>query len=157
MNKKQIRNSLIVAVLVSILCATTYYVGVSSVSYPGTTSEVWVNPPFSEASYVVGQYNSTYYYAKNGMTGKYDFLSSNARAVINNVFGNITAVPPQKIVVLIGNFTLDGALVVGSYTYVDATQAVLIMGVGVSSDTVQFASGATMSEWHGGLIVGNGG
>jgi hypothetical protein len=93
----------------------------------------------------------------NGTTGKLDFYSTNARAVINNAFGNITAFPPQKLIVLKGNFTLDGALVVGSYTYIDATQAVLIMGVGVSSDTVQFVSGATMSEWHGGLIVGNGG
>jgi hypothetical protein len=68
-----------------------------SSSYVGTTSEVWVNSPFSEASYVVGQYNSTYYYAKNCTTGKYDFgdvavsggyVSSNAKYVIqsaNNV------------------------------------------------------------------------
>ena len=126
-------------------------------AYVGDVTDIYVNPPFSEASYVVGQYNSTFYYAKNGTTGNYDLLGTNARILINNVFGSITAAPPQKIVVLKGNFTLDGALVVGSYTYVDATQAVLIMGVGVSSDTVQFASGATMSEWHGGLIVGNGG
>jgi hypothetical protein len=90
MNRKQVRNSLIVAILIAVLCASSYYVGVSS-SYVGVTSEVWVNPPFSEASYVVGQYNSTYYYAKNCTTGKFDYLSSNAAYVIQAAINALTS------------------------------------------------------------------
>jgi len=95
-NQKQVRNSLIVAILIAVLCASSYYYGVSP-SYVGDTGELWVNPPFSEASYVVGQYNSTYYYAKNCTTGKYDFgnvavsagyVSSNATYVIQACQGD---------------------------------------------------------------------
>jgi len=104
MNKKQILKGLIVAILIVVLCASSYYVGVSS-SYVGDTSEVWVNPPFSEASYVVGRYNSTYYYAKNGTTGKYDYLSTNFTYVLKTSLNNS---PKGTYVYLKGGASSDG-------------------------------------------------
>jgi len=115
-NQKQVRNSLIVAILIAVLCASSYYYGVSS-SYVGTTSEVWVNPPFSEASYVVGQYNSTYYYAQNCTTGKYDFgnvavsegyVSSNASYVIQSCINSLTR--GGKIFIKAGFYTITAMI-----------------------------------------------
>jgi len=118
---------------------------------PEDPLEAW-----SESSVIIWQYNTTFYASRNMSTLMVMELRSNASAVINNAFGNMTAVPPQQLVVLKGNFTLDSPLIVGSYTYVDAVQAVLIMGGAITANTVQFSSGATMSEWHGGLFIGNG-
>jgi len=138
MNRKQVRNSLIVAILIVVLCASSYYYGVSS-SYVGTTSEVWVNPPFSEASYVVGQYNSTYYYAKNGTTGNYDYLSSNASYVINSA---ITACKYKGLVHL------------QSVTYVLDSS---IMLVGLGTDYDHPASGVSLiGEGYGTILHQNG-
>jgi hypothetical protein len=138
--------------------SVTVPANVSVIESVGGVARRFINIANSRGSPYTISVDSGYYLGQDSLLNYISSWSStNARILINNVFGSITAAPPQKIVVLKGNFTLDGALTVGSYTYVDATQAVLIMGVGVSSDTVQFASGATMSEWHGGLIVGNGG
>jgi hypothetical protein len=59
-------------------------------AYVGNVTQLWINPPLHEASYVVGVYNTTHYYAKNGTTGNYDFLSTNASYVINNAIGKLT-------------------------------------------------------------------
>lgn len=111
-----------------------------------------------EATYLICPVTSgatTYYCMQNGTTGKLDLYSTNASYVINSAFGNITASPPQKRIVLKGSFTLDSSLVMGSYTYVDALQATITMAGGTMADTVQISSGATMSEWNGGTITGS--
>jgi hypothetical protein len=51
---------------------------------PGTVSEVWVQPPSNDYSYIVGKYNSTFYYAKNGTTGNYDYFATNVNVVVEN-------------------------------------------------------------------------
>jgi len=149
MNKKQILKGLIVAILISVLCASSYYYGVSS-SYVGTTSEVWVNPPFSEASYVVGLYNSTYYYAKNCTTGKYDYLSTDASTVIQSALNALTSGRTwQEKVVLKGTFTITSntPITIPSYTILDLIQAKFIF-----DNTVNFAWNPllTNSNWANG-------
>jgi len=67
-----------------------YYFGARA-GYVGDVTEVWVQSPFHEASYVVGVYNSTHYYSKNGTTGEYEGLSTNASAIFNACFGNLTS------------------------------------------------------------------
>ena len=120
-NQKQVRNSLIVAILIVVLCASSYYVGVSS-SYVGDTGELWVNPPFSEASYVVGQYNSTYYYAKNCTTGKFDYLSSNASYVIQAAINALPIANARKgqIYIKQANYDIGSDITIGKKTYLIA-------------------------------------
>jgi len=141
-NQKQVRNSLIVAILIAVLCASSYYYGVSS-SYVGTTSEVWVNPPFSEASYVVGQYNSTYYYAENCTTGKYDFgnvavsggyVSSNASYVFQSCINILISYRGGTIYTKNGIYTVTNGLTI---TYPSGGSTIHIVGEGAGS------SGAT--------------
>lgn len=85
---KYLTTSIVISlILLFSLIATIGYV--RSI-YVGDVTEVWVQPPFSEASYIVGQYNSTYYYAKNCTTGNYDFLSTNASYVIQSCVNAVT-------------------------------------------------------------------
>jgi hypothetical protein len=44
---------------------------------PGYLADIYVYPPFNAESYIIGSYNSTYYFAKNGTTGNYDHLTTN--------------------------------------------------------------------------------
>jgi hypothetical protein len=74
------------------------------VTYYRDGRKITLNEPASEASYVVGQYNSTYYYGKNGTTGNYDFLSTNASYVFESIInGNIKT----SIFIKIGTYDLS--------------------------------------------------
>ena len=80
--------------LVTVLLISVIFAGALSYTigqpYIGDVSEVWIQPPFHEASYVVGVYNSTFFYGMNGTTGKYEWLSADEESVINSVIGNAT-------------------------------------------------------------------
>jgi len=107
--------------LVTILLVSVIFIGALSYTigqpYIGDVSEVWVQPPFSEASYVVGEYNSTHYYARNSSTGEYEWLSTNASSVINNALGGLTSGRTWKEkVVLKGNFELSNPILIPSYS-----------------------------------------
>jgi hypothetical protein len=86
-------------------------------AYVGDVTDVYVYPPFSEASYVVGLYNSTHYYAKNGTTGNYDVLSTNASYVLLSVIGDNISIDAKAgmfyfdtdILIPYRNFQLIGA------------------------------------------------
>lgn len=112
MNKK-LKISLIVAILVSTILLVHIYDVMTTPAYPGTINEVWVQPPFSEASYVIGKYNSTYYYAKNGTTGKYDYLGTNASQIINTALG---ATPTYGTTLAKGDITINNPIIIPQTT-----------------------------------------
>jgi hypothetical protein len=66
-------------------------------AYVGSITEAWNTQPSSEAEYIIGQYNSTHYYAKNS-TGfgysalaGYEMLGTNLTGIEYNALGNTTA------------------------------------------------------------------
>jgi len=81
---KQIDTKIFVIAISLMAIISLLGVGYVASVYVGQVTEVWVQPPFGEASYIIGQYNSTYYYAKNDTSGNYDYLSSNDDSVINS-------------------------------------------------------------------------
>jgi hypothetical protein len=82
------------------------------VTYYRDGRKITLNEPASEASYVVGRYNSTFYYMKNGTTGNYDFLSTNASKAFNFAFGNMTS--GGKVFYKNGTYTLDSSIIMSS-------------------------------------------
>jgi len=84
-NKPNLKTAKIVAImLVVALVASflTYQITIRA-ALVGDVTEVYVNGPFSEASYVSGPYNSTFYYVKDGASGNYSYLGTNWAAGIN--------------------------------------------------------------------------
>lgn len=57
--------------------------------YIGDLTEVYVQSPFHEHSYIVGIYNASYYYAKNSSSGNYDYLSTNATYLTESIINDI--------------------------------------------------------------------
>lgn len=81
-----------------------------------STASTLVKP----CSYLIDTYisGSTYYLMWNGTNGKLDYYSTNASAVINYAFGNLTNGRTSKEVVLCkGNITIDSTLLPRNYTY----------------------------------------
>lgn len=60
-------------------------------AYPGAVGELWINPLVYAESYIVGQYNSTFYYAKNGTNGNFDYIGTDQTVLFSNPMGNLTA------------------------------------------------------------------
>jgi hypothetical protein len=81
---------LLVLFLISVVLVGSLTFQLAQRATPGSLSDVYVYPAMNKASYIIGQYNSTHYYAKNGTTGNYDFLSTDAAYVINSA---LTALP----------------------------------------------------------------
>jgi hypothetical protein len=102
--KTKILTVLLVATLVSV-GFLGYYFGVRA-GYVGVVSEVWVQPPFYESSYVVGVYNSTFYYGMNGTTGEYEWLSTNVGTIINSAIDGANG---GDIYLRSGTFTLSAS------------------------------------------------
>lgn len=106
-------------ILTVFLVATVLFVGLLGYyfgalgAYVGDVTEVWVQPPFHEASYVIGVYNSTFYYAQNSTTGEHEFLGTNAGTIINNVIDSANG---GDIYLTSGTFTLPAS------TGIDADQ-----------------------------------
>jgi len=115
--------NVIVAVILSLAlvgsCLFGFYVG--RAGYVGDLSEQWYTPS-QEATYIVGQYNSTHFYMQNhkgyGLAAYdgYEYMSSDASAVINYAIGNLTSGRTSKETVFLkGDFSLANILV-PSYT-----------------------------------------
>ena len=71
--------------LATILLITIVFVAtltyVSSLPYIEDISEVWIQPPFHTANYIIDVYNSTHYCAKNGTTGEYQWFATTLLSV----------------------------------------------------------------------------
>jgi len=122
-------------------------------AYVGDVTDIYVNPPFSEASYVVGQYNSTHYYAKNGTTGNYDYLSTNASQIINWAIGNLTS--GGKIFIKAGTYPVHELSVNFGYTVfiiIQGEGANTVLSLDANSDLITLSSPTTMLDLK---LVGN--
>ena len=81
---KTVKLKTFVAVAAILLALLVTSVQFARTIYVGDVTEVWVQPPFHESSYVVGVYNSTFYYAKNGTTGELEFIGTDLATVIDS-------------------------------------------------------------------------
>lgn len=98
------------------------------------------------------------YFMRNGSTGRIDFSSSNASAVINNALGNLTAGRTwQETVLLKGNFTLTNTILVGNHTHLIVDGTVTLAG-GANCDMIANMSPDTVDNdvtIEGGIWLGN--
>jgi len=160
MNKPNLKIVLATIFVLGLTVGGIFGYRVAMSAYVGDVSDVYVNPPFSEASYVVGQYNSTHYYAKNGTTGNYDYLSTNASYVIQLAFNGLSSGRDwlEKVVVK-GDFSITNTITIPSYTYLDLSQATLTLANSANCDmfrNIDFESGpAKRVHVYGGRLFGN--
>jgi len=105
-------------------------------------SDIYVNPPFSAEGYIIGPYNSTFYYAKNCTTGNYDYLSSNTRNTIEYALGFHTTVT-----LLEGTWILPSGLTMlsGDTLQGQGWNTVLQLASGANQNIIKF-SGPTCSN-----------
>jgi len=101
----------------------------------GQVTEVWVQPPFSEADYVIGVYNSTYYYSRNSTTGKYDYLSSNATYVIQSSLNTFTDTTGGSLFFRTGYYYITNTIYV-------KTQGVKLYGSSYNRAIIKLSNGA---------------
>jgi len=131
--KRKIKTKILtVSLVVTVLCVGLlgYYFGALA-AYVGDVSEVWIQPPFHQANYVVGPYNSTFYYGMNGTTGEYEWLSTNVGIIINSAIDEANG---GDIYLASGTFTLPAS------TGIDADQVGTHLH-GAGYDTVIAVSG----------------
>lgn len=78
-------------------------------------------------AYICGNYNSTYYYAKNNATGNYELISSSASQTISFALSKLTSGRTwQENVTLEGNFLIDTTITLSQgYVLLDCRQATL--------------------------------
>lgn len=146
---KQLQTALLIVLLITTIVGFGLYVTKATVIQ--NVTEVWIQPPFAEAAYIVGQYNSTYYYAKNSTNGNYDWLSSNATSVANHVFAALSGTNWQTIN-LQGNFVLNGTLLPNSWTKIVLDGTVTL--VDNTDLNILEATGKTHITITGGTWVG---
>lgn len=100
---------------------------------PGTVSEVYLNPPFHDVSYICGEYNSTFFYAKNQTTGNFDSLSSSDDTAFQYAINNVT-VAGGSVLIISGTYSVTLTL---------KTKVYLIIDKGATGITVSINAGAT--------------
>lgn len=107
---KHFKISLIVAVLISLIGVGSicYLWGVSSVTYPSTTSHYLDSSVgFSPYDYIIEQRNSTHYQVVNGTNGHADYKSTNSSKCQRQALGNLTTIGT----VFLKNIPFDQSLV----------------------------------------------
>lgn len=142
--------------IVTLMLISVIFAGILNYSlsaYVGDVSEVWVQPPFHEASYAVGVYNSTYYYAKNGTTGEYEWKNTAAHTVTNNAINSLTHTYKEKIV-FIGNLTFTSSIQLQNFTVLDLYNAQLNLGANDNLIETVNDNNVHSVEIHGGVLCG---
>lgn len=129
----KLKTYLLSILLVSVIFASvlTYTIGQP---YIGDVGEVWIQPPFNEATYVVGKYNNTFYYARSSRTGQYEWLSINDDTVLQNAVDATNVDGGGSVYVKAGTYSL-------SVTVKDNVQ--LILEKGATGITISIDAGAT--------------
>jgi len=92
----KVKSILLVLSLIFLIILSASLVSWSVPAYPGQITDYYANAPTSEYDYIVGRYNTSFYYAKNGSTGNYDYLgvsydnalqyAADALPYVNSVF-----------------------------------------------------------------------
>ena len=111
-------------------------------------------------SYIVSVVTSgatTYYCMQNGTTGKLDFWSTNASAVINFALGNLTTGRTwQEKVLFKGDINITNSLLVSSWTDVEI-QGRIMLADGANCEIIKQKSTTDIMfiSIHGGMLHGN--
>jgi len=90
-----------------------YFLGVQA-GYIGDEVDPWLTQPLNQASYVVGEYNSTHYYGQNstgyGTSGNegYEFLSTDASYVIQSAFDATSS--GESIFITASNYEISSTI-----------------------------------------------
>jgi len=150
--KAVVGTAFIVVLLFGMLIGTIYSVNV------GDVTEVWIRPPIHDAQYIVGVYNSTYFYMKNGTTGNYDYRGTNATTTINFALANLTTGRLWKEkVLIIGNLSNLEQIQIPSYAILKL-QGILKVKDAFNNDFIinsALSNPDTEIEIEGGIIDGN--
>lgn len=161
---KLTRTQLVSLILISVLGSTvvTLYLAPIFGLDVGDVSTFYMDRgPRYDAAYIVGEWNSTHYYMMNGTTGQREWVSSDADAVINAALGNCTATSQGlQRVVLIGDFTIDSTIYVGSYDELDMRQAEINLQAGSECNIMNISTGNNNRNGayvHGGRLIGDSG
>ena len=111
-------------VFVCVIAACLLTAALVRSGYVGDLTEQWFTPS-QEASYIIGQYNSTFYYLQNhtgyGLEAYdgYEYESTNASAVWNNARGNLSSLATGavgSIYVKNGTYNVDSPWILGQMT-----------------------------------------
>ena len=112
-------------VFVCVIVACLLTAALVKSGYVGDLTEQWYTPS-QEASYIIGQYNSTFYYLQNH-TGfgyeaydGYEYESSNASAVFQEAregLGTLANGAPGTIQVKYATYNLDSPIIIGHLTH----------------------------------------
>lgn len=171
MKKMKIQNKIRIAIVTTLIISLLFGVWLGRFVYPAyieDVTEAWITQPLQEASYLIGEYNSTHYYARNAtgygtsINKGYEALSSNATSIINNALGNLTTGRTwYEKVVCYGNFTLTGGTIkvwnwtefelIGTMTRGATHDAVMIENYDYS---LNFGK-SNCIQIHGGRWIGN--
>ena len=124
-------------------------------AYVGEQTEVWMTQPSCSYTYIIGPYNSTYFYAEN-FTGfgyadrlGYEMLGTSSQSIIQNALDNVTAVTQGgSIFIMTGTYS-------AAVTIKNATRVVIDFGaVGVTYSVAASAYciiedyQTGLSEWY---------
>jgi len=113
--------------------------------YPANVTTVWVNnPPLHEADYIIGVYNSTHYYAKNGTTGEIEFCGTNASQVTNNA---ISAIESKGGIIFIkaGTYELSNSII-GKSNIEIIGEGGTILSVSTHITPIKFGDGTNLVQ-----------
>jgi hypothetical protein len=102
------------SIILSALTLTLIMSQIGFSAYIGDITELTFFP-MCEATYIIGPYNSTHYYAQNGTTGAHDCLSTNATKTMNDhvesnskMFIKTGRYPISKLLIAgVENFTIE--------------------------------------------------
>lgn len=130
----KLKTYVVTTILLSLICVAILQYALSQ-AYVGDVSEVWVQPPFHEASYVVGKYNSTFYYAQNSTTGELEFLTSNATFVVQSCLDNLPSIG-GKVSLVGGNYYFTTPLIFPdkTFTFAGINQHTTILYAQINGD-----------------------
>jgi hypothetical protein len=114
---------ILASVALGSILTRTYFpqIGIIIVAGPEDPLEAW-----SEASYIIWQYNTTHYASRNMSTNMVETVSSNASTVINNAIGNATNSICQKRVVLLGYFVTDSTILMRDHVWLDGPATIVL-------------------------------
>lgn len=124
--------------------------------YPANVTTVWVNnPPLHEADYIIGVYNSTHYYAKNGTTGFIEFCGTNASQIIQQTINSLPNGRTWKEkIILKGEFTIDSTITLPSYTILEVRGKIKLAN---NAEKTMILVSGSHTEIIGGTFDGNNG
>lgn len=133
-----------IAIAVLVFASVLTYV--MSQPYVGDVSEVWVQPPFDDHTYICGLYNTTFFYAQNSSTGEYEWLSSNDDTVLQNAIDATNASGGGSVYVKSGTYSASVTVKTNVLLILEAGVSGVTYTTQTSSYCIRYASGYAWFE-----------